>query len=104
MMPYSSRDEITTAIQRVAQKSLNGELPLRFVYIHIIHPHVFPHIFPSNITEEDISAELFTTKGGNNPVEILIRTSGARRFSDFLLWQVCYRGSDICTTHVSSVL
>ncbi|GJJ12358.1 hypothetical protein Clacol_006599 [Clathrus columnatus] len=71
MMPYASRDEITTAMQTVGQKVINGDLSL------------------SMITEDDINAELFTTKGDNDPVEVLIRTSGVRRFSDFLMWQCC---------------
>lgn len=41
-----------------------------------------------HITEHDIDAELMTTKGGSPPVDILIRTSGVKRLSDFLLWQV----------------
>ncbi|GJJ07722.1 hypothetical protein Clacol_001927 [Clathrus columnatus] len=70
-MPYASRDEMTTAMQAVGRKVINGDLSL------------------STVTEDDINAELFTTKGDNDPVEVLTRTTGVRRFSDFLMWQVC---------------
>ena len=40
------------------------------------------------ITEEDIERHMMTTAAGSPPLDILIRTSGVKRFSDFLLWQV----------------
>lgn len=33
MMPYASRDEMTTAMQKVGQKALQGELSLRYLTI-----------------------------------------------------------------------
>lgn len=42
----------------------------------------------SEITEKTIEDNLFTSLGGSPPVDILVRTSGAKRLSDFLLWQV----------------
>jgi ditrans,polycis-polyprenyl diphosphate synthase len=44
--------------------------------------------FRSNITEKDIDAQLMTSRVGCPPLDILIRTSGVKRLSDFLLWQV----------------
>lgn len=38
------------------------------------------------ITEDDIAANLYTAD--SPPLDILIRTSGVSRLSDFLLWQV----------------
>jgi undecaprenyl diphosphate synthase len=40
------------------------------------------------ITEEDIDDRLLTTEVKSPPLDILIRTSGAQRLSDYLLWQV----------------
>lgn len=40
------------------------------------------------ITEHDVDAQLMTSLGGSPPLDILIRTSGVKRLSDFLLWQV----------------
>ena len=40
----------------------------------------------SDITEETIAANLYTA--ASPPLDILIRTSGVSRLSDFLLWQV----------------
>ncbi|KAI8806675.1 Decaprenyl diphosphate synthase-like protein [Cladochytrium replicatum] len=63
--PYSSRHEVTTAITAAVQ------------------------IADSNpITFEDIPSHLFTSK--DPKLDLVIRTSGERRLSDFLLWQsVC---------------
>ncbi|KAF8517526.1 Decaprenyl diphosphate synthase-like protein [Hysterangium stoloniferum] len=69
MMAYTSRDEITTAIQTVVRRTLREKSS------------------PELITEEDIDRELFTTSVGNQPVDVLVRTSGVKRFSDFLIWQ-----------------
>ncbi|TFY79330.1 hypothetical protein EWM64_g4680 [Hericium alpestre] len=67
-MPYTSRDEITTAVRDTVHDSLQADQPLE-------------------ITEKDIDDHLMTTKGGSPPLDILIRTSGVKRLSDFLLWQ-----------------
>ncbi|THH26741.1 hypothetical protein EUX98_g7446 [Antrodiella citrinella] len=68
-MPYTSRDEMTTAVQAAVQHSLEvGDEN-------------------SVITEKDVDAHLMTTVSGSPPLDILIRTSGVRRLSDYLLWQ-----------------
>ncbi|KAF8582320.1 Di-trans-poly-cis-decaprenylcistransferase [Ramaria rubella] len=71
MMPYASREELTTAVQSTVQRALNGD------------------INPEDITEDDVDAELYTNLAGNGPVEVLIRTSGVKRLSDYLTWQCC---------------
>ena len=54
----------------------------------------FPHIFgqplclTDDITEQTISDHLYT-KGMPDP-DLLIRTSGEMRISNFLLWQIAY--------------
>jgi undecaprenyl diphosphate synthase len=65
---YSSRWEITNAVQEIAQKVKSGEL--------------------KDISTDEISNHL-TTKGIPDP-ELLIRTSGEHRISNFLLWQIAY--------------
>ncbi len=39
-------------------------------------------------TKEEIEKHLMTTARGSPPLDVLIRTSGVKRLSDFLLWQV----------------
>jgi hypothetical protein len=49
----------------------------------------------ARITEADIERYMMTTLGGSPPLDILIRSSGVKRLSDFLMWQV---SSDIPST------
>ncbi|KAF8968557.1 Decaprenyl diphosphate synthase-like protein [Flammula alnicola] len=70
-MPYTSRDEITRAVECCAVQSLAQD-----------------HDDPP-VTEKDIDLQLMTTVAECPPVDVLIRTSGVRRLSDFLLWQGC---------------
>jgi undecaprenyl diphosphate synthase len=69
-LSYSSRREITRACQKIAEQAVRGEIK------------------PSEITEEIFSRNLYTA---NMPdPELLIRTSGELRISNFLLWQISY--------------
>ncbi|MDR1521529.1 MAG: isoprenyl transferase [Streptococcaceae bacterium] len=71
---YGSRAEILTATQKIAKKVAKGELKL------------------DAITEETFSDVLMTgvfRKDVRDP-EILIRSSGEERISNFLLWQIAY--------------
>ncbi|KAJ7090386.1 Decaprenyl diphosphate synthase-like protein [Mycena belliarum] len=70
-MSYSSQDEIATAVESAVRKSLENTDP------------------EIEITEEDVAAQLMTSVAGSPPLDILIRTSGVKRLSDFLLWQCC---------------
>lgn len=67
---YGGRDEITRAMKQIAQKVLTGELDA------------------NEITEEMISNHL-DTAGLPDP-DLLIRTSGEERLSNFLPWQLAY--------------
>jgi undecaprenyl diphosphate synthase len=67
---YGSRKEIVRAAQHLAAEALAGRLA------------------PDAIVEEDISAALYT--GGIPDPDLVIRTSGEQRVSNFLLWQVAY--------------
>ncbi len=67
---YGGRDEITTATKNIAKLVLEGKLNLQ------------------DITEETISQNLYTA---NQPdPDLLIRTSGEERISNFLPWQIAY--------------
>lgn len=69
-LSYSSRWEITAAIRQIAQEVLDKK------------------ITPDAITEAVVSAHL-TTKDIPDP-DLLIRTGGEKRVSNFLLWQLSY--------------
>jgi undecaprenyl diphosphate synthase len=67
---YGSRQEITRAVSAIAQKIETGE------------------VSASNITSDLISQNL-DTHGIPDP-DVLIRTGGEQRISNFLLWQCAY--------------
>lgn len=67
---YGSRDEIRRAVQDMARDVKSGVLN------------------PEEITEETIS-DYLDTKGLPDP-DLLIRTSGEERLSNYLLWQLAY--------------
>jgi undecaprenyl diphosphate synthase len=69
-LSYSSKWELTNAIKNIASEVQKGNLK------------------PEDITEQTISQHLLT-KGMPDP-ELLIRTSGENRISNFLLWQIAY--------------
>jgi ditrans,polycis-polyprenyl diphosphate synthase len=51
------------------------------------------------ITENDIEDRLLTAKVNTPPLDILIRTSGVKRLSDYLLWQVSPPSRQVTFTH-----
>ncbi len=67
---YGSRDEIRRGVVSLAEKVKAGTLD------------------PEDITEESISASLDTADFPD--VDLLIRTSGEQRISNYLLWQIAY--------------
>ncbi|MDE7381153.1 MAG: isoprenyl transferase [Muribaculaceae bacterium] len=72
-LSYSSRWEITRAASLIAKDALNGNLS------------------PDEISEEVFNSYLHTAQTENIPdVDLLIRTGGEVRISNFLLWQLAY--------------
>jgi len=69
-LSYGSRTEIVEAVRDIATKVQKGKLD------------------PAEITEQTISQHLYT-KNFPDP-DLLIRTSGEMRVSNFLLWQISY--------------
>lgn len=69
-LSYSSKWEITNSVKEIAEEIATGTL------------------LPSEITAELIDSHL-NTRLWPNP-ELMIRTSGERRISNFLLWQLAY--------------
>ena len=67
---YGGRQEIVKVAKQLAHKSFSGE------------------INPSEVNEKLFNSELL--KQGINDPELLIRTSGEKRISNFLLWQLAY--------------
>jgi ditrans,polycis-polyprenyl diphosphate synthase len=86
-MPYTSRDEIATAVSSVVRKSVAEHMQSHNGSISDDEISISPDDI--DITEEDIEAELMTSAPGSPPLDILVRTSGVRRLSDYYLWQVC---------------
>ena len=67
---YGSRDEITKAARALAEQVRDGSLA------------------PEDVTEEKLSGSLYTA--GIPDPDLLIRTSGEKRISNYLLWQLAY--------------
>lgn len=67
---YGGRDEITKAVQKIATKVQNNDIAIQ------------------DIDEQYVSENLYT-KGQLEP-DLLIRTGGEQRVSNFLLWQLAY--------------
>jgi undecaprenyl diphosphate synthase len=75
---YGSRNELAGTMQRIARKIQAGELSA------------------DEITEQTISDNL-QTAGMPDP-ELLIRTGGEQRISNYLLWQIAYSELYFCDT------
>lgn len=76
---YGSRTEITDAVRSIAQQVKDG------------------HIAPDQITEQTVADHLYTA--GLPDPDLMIRTAGEMRVSNYLLWQISYAElyvSDVC--------
>ena len=69
-LSYGSREEIVNAIKNISKKVVNKDLSLK------------------EIDEKTINNHLYTFNLPN--VDLMIRTSGEQRISNFLLWQMAY--------------
>ena len=69
-LSYSSRWEITDAVQKIAKEAAEGKLN------------------PQEITEDIISSHLDSSFQPDP--DLLIRTGGEQRISNYLLWQIAY--------------
>ena len=69
-LSYGAKNEMVNAVKNIAQKVKDGVVGV------------------SEINEELINSNLYTA--GKPDPELLIRTSGEKRVSNFLLWQLAY--------------
>jgi undecaprenyl diphosphate synthase len=67
---YGGRGEMVDAIRRIAVDAASG------------------HVAPDDVTEEKVGEYLYTS--GMPDPDLLIRTAGEMRVSNFLLWQISY--------------
>ena len=67
---YSSKWEITQAVKTITESVNNNELAITEISENLIQRHLFTNSIPDP--------------------ELLIRTSGEYRISNFLLWQIAY--------------
>ena len=69
-LSYGSREEITSAVKEISEKVQNGEFSSKAIDESVINKHLYTRNLPD--------------------VDLLIRTSGEQRISNFLLWQIAY--------------
>lgn len=69
-LSYGSREELTTAVKLIAQDVVRGDLEVEQIQESTIDKYLFTKDIPD--------------------VDLLIRTSGEHRISNFLLWQIAY--------------
>lgn len=69
-LSYGGKNEIVNAVQQIAAEVKSGKLEV------------------NDIDEQTVSKHLYTA--GRPDPELLIRTSGEKRVSNFLLWQLAY--------------
>ena len=69
-LSYGSREEIVNAFKNISKKIVNNELSIKEIDENIINNHLYTFTLPD--------------------VDLMIRTSGEKRISNFLLWQIAY--------------
>ena len=69
-LSYGSREELKTAVKEISSKVKNNIISLENIDETVINTHLYTHFMPD--------------------VDLLIRTSGECRISNFLLWQIAY--------------
>ena len=71
---YGSRAEIVTAVQEIAEEVAKGEIHAEEIDDELIAKHLMTGFLPKELQDP----------------ELMIRTSGEERISNFLLWQIAY--------------
>jgi undecaprenyl diphosphate synthase len=69
-LSYGAREEIINTIKNISKKVVNNELTIEEIDEKIINNHLYTFNLPD--------------------VDLMIRTSGEQRISNFLLWQMAY--------------
>ena len=69
-LSYGAREEIVNAIKNISEKVVNNEIDIKKINDKIINNHLYTFNLPD--------------------VDLMIRTSGEQRISNFLLWQAAY--------------
>ncbi|MGH2665198.1 isoprenyl transferase [Flavobacterium sp.] len=69
-LSYGSREEIINAVKKITTKVKNNIISIDSIDESIINNHLYTHNLPD--------------------VDLVIRTSGEHRISNFLLWQIAY--------------
>jgi undecaprenyl diphosphate synthase len=69
-LSYGSREEIVNAVRNISHKVKNNIISIDTIDDSIINEHLYTQNLPD--------------------VDLLIRTSGEHRISNFLLWQIAY--------------
>ena len=78
-MSYSSKQELTRATRLIAEEVKNGQLKLEDINEQTINDHLYTNFMPDP--------------------ELLIRTGGELRISNYLLWQCAYSEFYFCDTY-----
>lgn len=73
---YGGRQEIVDAVRKIAQRVARGELPAEAITEQSIHDGLYQPQLPDP--------------------DLMIRTAGEMRISNFLLWQVSYSELHVC--------
>jgi undecaprenyl diphosphate synthase len=69
-LSYGSQNEILNAVKKISSEVKNGELEIEDIDEKVFENHLYTKDIP--------------------PVDLLVRTSGEVRISNFLLWQIAY--------------
>ena len=69
-LSYGAREEIVNAIQNISKKVVNKEIEIEKINENVINNHLYTFNLPD--------------------VDLMIRTSGEHRISNYLLWQMAY--------------
>ena len=69
-LSYGAREELVQAVKKISDKVKNNIISINAIDESIINKHLYTHNLPD--------------------VDLVIRTSGEHRISNFLLWQIAY--------------